>query len=253
MPGRPHEFSSCDVIELRQYTLRPGTFDRLLDLFQTSLIAGLEESGMRLGGLFQDCADPDRFVWFRAFASMDQRRQALEDFYYGPVWRAHREIANATMIDSDDVLLLRPTEPEHRPAPSTSVRPVQARPTVSPVRAIAEVVCYPAESYTEAWLSAVVHTRLERVLGVPVAAWRTEPAANTFPGLPVREDHAFVWLAMFEDDVACQAAFRRLAMDRTWSTDIRPRIEQLAGSLQRLTLQPTTHSQHPALAAAHPW
>jgi hypothetical protein len=28
-----------------------------------------------------------------------------------PVWKAHREVANATMIDSDNALLLRPARP----------------------------------------------------------------------------------------------------------------------------------------------
>ena len=39
---------------------------------------------------------------------MATRAQALEAFYDGPVWKEHRDAANATMIDSDNVLLLRP-------------------------------------------------------------------------------------------------------------------------------------------------
>ncbi len=39
---------------------------------------------------------------------MASRAQALQDFYGGPVWKAHRETANTTMVDSDNVLLLRP-------------------------------------------------------------------------------------------------------------------------------------------------
>jgi hypothetical protein len=42
---------------------------------------------------------------------MTSRAKALTDFYSGPVWKAHREAANATMIDSDNVLLLRPAVP----------------------------------------------------------------------------------------------------------------------------------------------
>jgi hypothetical protein len=42
---------------------------------------------------------------------MPSRAQALKDFYGGPVWKAHREAANATMIDSDNVLLLHPATP----------------------------------------------------------------------------------------------------------------------------------------------
>ncbi len=36
---------------------------------------------------------------------------ALGAFYGGPVWREHRDKFNDTMIDSDDVLLLRPSGP----------------------------------------------------------------------------------------------------------------------------------------------
>jgi hypothetical protein len=39
---------------------------------------------------------------------MPARHDALATFYDGPVWRAHRNDANATMRDSDNVLLLRP-------------------------------------------------------------------------------------------------------------------------------------------------
>ena len=34
---------------------------------------------------------------------MTSRAKALNDFYDVPVWKAHREAANATMIDSDNV------------------------------------------------------------------------------------------------------------------------------------------------------
>ncbi|MFJ6951180.1 NIPSNAP family protein [Micromonospora aurantiaca (nom. illeg.)] len=115
---------------MRRYALRPGHFDDLQRVFQPWFIAGQEHAGMRLGGQFRDRNDPDRFVWFRGFASMDQRREALESFYSGPLWQAHRDAANATMIDSDDVLLLRPTEPDHRPG--VSVATGQPGPTVDP-------------------------------------------------------------------------------------------------------------------------
>src|SRR5437763_1109820 len=42
---------------------------------------------------------------------MPSRAHALKDFYGGPVCKAHREAANATMIDSDNVLLLHPATP----------------------------------------------------------------------------------------------------------------------------------------------
>lgn len=60
---------------------------------------------------FRDLHDPDRFVWLRGLADMPSRAEALGRFYGGPVWKTHKDQANATMIDSDDVLLLRPVAP----------------------------------------------------------------------------------------------------------------------------------------------
>ncbi len=67
---------------------------------------------MRILGQFRDLADPDRFVWVRDFPDMEARTRALEGFYSGPVWKEHSPVANATMIDHTNVLLLRPAGPE---------------------------------------------------------------------------------------------------------------------------------------------
>lgn len=54
---------------------------------------------------------------------MDSRAEALAAFYEGPVWERHREEANATMVSSDDVLLLRPPEPGAAFADTTAAPP----------------------------------------------------------------------------------------------------------------------------------
>lgn len=244
MTTPPTHFADCPVVELRRYTLRPGAFDRLLDIFQTSLLDGLEHSGMRVGGQFRDTRRPDRFVWMRGFASMDQRRAALTDFYYGPVWRAHREAANDTMLDSDDVFLLRATDPPHRASPADAGS-TAAGPTTSAVRAIAEVIAYPADPGTDAWLAGEFHAGLEARLGTAVAAWRTEPAANTFPALPVRTEHAFVWLAVFDDADSLDTATQRLADDVAWVAASAARLAGAGASVERMELQPTARSRHP--------
>ncbi len=59
-------------------------------------------------GLFRDLDDPDRFVWLRGFPDMAARLAALETFYNSDLWWSHRDAVNATLVDSDDVLLLRP-------------------------------------------------------------------------------------------------------------------------------------------------
>ena len=102
----------CPVVELRQYTLKPGQRDTLIDLFERHFIESQEAAGMTLVGQFRDRRREDRFVWLRGFANMETRHKALETFYGGPVWAAHRSAANTTMLDTSDVLLLRPARPE---------------------------------------------------------------------------------------------------------------------------------------------
>ena len=101
----------CPVVKLRQYILHPGKRDVLIDLFDREFIETQEALGIKIIGQFRDLDHPDRFVWLRGFRDMTSRAKALSDFYGGPVWKAHREAANATMIDSDNVLLLRPALP----------------------------------------------------------------------------------------------------------------------------------------------
>ncbi|MFD7906212.1 NIPSNAP family protein [Kitasatospora sp. NPDC059747] len=154
---------SLNIVEFRQYTLHPGTRETLIELFEREFVTGQEAVGITLGGRFRDLDDPDRFVWVRAFPDMAHRRRALEAFYTGPVWRAHRDAANATMIDSDDVLLLR-------------------GPGFAPERGAREVVatvCEPSDV-------AAFDEYAARHLGPHHALHRTEHAENDYPALPVR-------------------------------------------------------------------
>src|SRR5213082_1172039 len=101
----------CPIVELRQYTLHPGKRDVLIDLFDREFVESQEALGMKVIGQFRDLDNPNRFVWLRGFRDMPSRAQALTDFYGGLVWKAHREAAIATMIDSDNELLLCPAKP----------------------------------------------------------------------------------------------------------------------------------------------
>ncbi len=195
------------VLELRQYTLVPGRRDDLVALFDTYFLESQDAVGGRVLGQFRDLDDPDRFVWVRAFADLASRQRALEGFYGGPVWAAHRDAANATMVDSDDVLLLRPA------ADGSGFR------TDGLVRAPAEdtgggigtasgpvvhvtVVEVPAGSESDlvAWWTAQVEPAERAAGGRPLGCLVTEPAANTFPALPVREgEHVLVGFVAYDD------------------------------------------------------
>lgn len=161
------------VVELRQYTLHPGGRDVLVTLFERELIVPQEEAGMRIVGQFHDEHDADKFVWLRGFGDMETRRHALSTFYGGPTWRTHRDAANATMIDSDDVHLLRPAHVGAQWGRSADGRPSRLVVDVFPV----------AEADTDAAIAALDASRRHE----HVATLRTDHSPNTFPALPVRE------------------------------------------------------------------
>ena len=107
------------VFELRQYMLHPGQRDILVDVFDDNFVEGQEAAGIRVIGQYRDLDDPDRFVWLRSFPDMESRKVALTKLYSGPIWKAHGRVASGTMVDSDNVLLLRPLRPDTVFAPST--------------------------------------------------------------------------------------------------------------------------------------
>lgn len=231
--------AAASVVELRQYTLRPGCRDTLVELFERELTEPQEALGMRVGGVFHDRRDPDRFVWFRGFADLAARHRALTAFYSGPVWAEHRTAANATMLATDDVLLLRPTSP---PRPVAAPAPPPADGTEWAVVTVYE---HPADEELTRWFTVDAQPLLEDVLGVSVGAWRTEPTPNTVPALPVRDGaNAFVWTATFADEDHYRDAWAALLADHDWRRLVAPRLTEALTAHQHLDLRPTARSAH---------
>lgn len=191
------------VVELRQYTLHPGHRDRLIDLFEREFVESQEACGMDLLGQFRDLDDADRFVWLRGFRDMPSRAAALASFYGGPVWKAHREAANATMIDSDNVLLLRPARADTGfAAASRAAIGAQA-----PAAGLVVAMIWSLPSGVDADFGDVIERRVAPIVqaagGTLLARFVSESAMNTFPALPVREgENVVVCFAGFADAAA---------------------------------------------------
>lgn len=234
----------CAVLELRQYTLKRGQRDALVWLFENFLLEPQEAAGMQVLGQFQDLDDPDRFVWLRGFPDMARRAEALQAFYGGPVWATHRDAANATMADSDDVLLLRPVGAGF--SPENRRRGPDARGS-RPAARLEAVVC-PVEAHTEdqawRWFDTRLAPRL-RAEGVEVlGSFVTETAANNFPRLPVREgERVFVWFARFDSAGALAAWESRRESLADWRRDEAALRAMLAGPPTVLRLAPTARSR----------
>jgi quinol monooxygenase YgiN len=237
----PQVHDTSGVIELRQYTLHAGKRETLIDLFEHHFIPGQEATGIRVQGQFRDSSDPNRFVWLRGFRDMASRAEALKSFYGGPAWKAHREEANATMADSDDVLLLKPVDDN---AGFTLPR---ERGAGSRVTSLVVATIYLLQAPVDASFLRFFETRMRPVMvetgSAPIARFQTEPAENNFPALPVRKgEHAFVWFSAFENASEYDNHQSRLVASPEYAR-VRPELEKLLKSpVQRLKLVPTRQS-----------
>lgn len=228
------------VVELRQYTLYGGKRDTLISLFEQNFIEPQNALGAHVLGTFRDLDDPDRFVWIRGFRDMPARRQTLDAFYGGPIWKAHRNEANATMVDSDNVLLLRPASqgqglPER--APNYAVDGTYG----ATIFYIGDVGASQFADFFDSSLlplltAAGAHT---------IARLVSEESPNNFPRLPVREhDRTFVWLARWttlKDHDEFLARFRSLSAWRD-SAPVSV-LSALMRKPEQLRLIPTRRSQ----------
>jgi len=229
---------------------------------------------MHIVGQFRDLDDPDRFVWLRGFTDLPARAEALQNFYYGPVWRARSAEANPTMVDSDNALLLKPIElgPAY-PALDAPRPPVGA--TEVPDSVIAGAIYHRAKQGAGATdrYAGSVDRHTERDVGaigttvppddgfveffaeqvVPVltdtgavlsATFETLVAENNFPALPLRDETVLAWFATFPDDAAYEAHRSRLEASPTWQNKVLPELTcRSAARPQNLHLRPTARSQ----------
>lgn len=211
------------VIELRDYTLHPGQRDVLIELFEREFIESQEALGMQVPAHFRDRDDPDRFVWFRGFADMDARGRALPAFYReGEAWRTHRQAANATMRDSDNVLLLREAWAGSGFMPTPERPPVGAAPaTTGCIVAVTYAFAQAPDAALCGFFRDTVLPLATELGARPLATFATEYAANNFPALPVREgEHVIVSVSAFADAAAHANFAYAIATDARWQREV---------------------------------
>ena len=202
---------------------------------------------MKIIGQFRDLDHQDRFVWLRGFRDMNSRAKALGDFYGGPVWKIHREAANETMIDSDNVLLLRPA----LPTSGFSLENLKRPPVGSdeePTSLVVTTIYYFARSVAPDFINFFEHMlrSVAASLGATICAYFvTEKSENTFPALPVRAgENVFVWFSTFPDLMAYENYVAALSRSEVWRGEISTALTRyLERTPEVLKLSPTARSQ----------
>jgi hypothetical protein len=232
----------CPVVELRQYALHPGQRDTLIELFEREFLSSQEAVGMTVIGQFRNVDDPASFVWLRGFPNMRARAQSLRDFYGGPIWKAHREAANATMIDSDNVLLLRP-------ARKGSGFSKQLGRAGGPSTGVVLATIYYFDAPVNNDFIAFFEQKLKPIATEDGASFLayfvTESSANNFPALPVREnENVFVWFMNFSDQASYERYSGAISKSQRWRAEVSSTLaKQLIKEPEILRLIPTTHSR----------
>jgi heme-degrading monooxygenase HmoA len=229
------------VYDFRNYTMQPGQRDVLIDLFEREFIESQEALGTRVVATFRNLDDPDRFVWIRGFDTLATRAAALNGFYSGPIWQANRTAANATIIDSDDVLQLRPIAGD-------VTRGAQNRPPIGaaaiPETLIVATTYFLADHQDHAFAGRYgreVLPILREIGAEPFASFATEHAPNRYPRLPVREtETVFVTLSYF---ASAEAHREHMSASSAAWRDVAGVVQpSIIAPTQTLRLQPTARS-----------
>ena len=106
--GKSERF--VQVIELRNYLMRPRHRDEFIAGFEDKIMDTLNARGNLVLGQFTVKDSPDNFFWIRGFKDMQSRLKCLKGFYSSEYWSRHVYIPQAHVINYNNVYLLKPVD-----------------------------------------------------------------------------------------------------------------------------------------------
>jgi len=189
------------VIEFRRYTIKEGERKHFAQYFEGFFPEAFQQLGAIAVGSFFERKNQSTFTWIRAFHTIDDRAVVNAAFYYGPLWREHSRTLNNLMIDSDNVMLLRPLSSDRGLVVLPAVYPVTEANGAQGV-VVAQIFAIKANSVDDFAKQAEPIFGSYRAAGAHEAGVLvTLDVVNNFPQLPVRADGPYlVWLGIVRDD-----------------------------------------------------
>ena len=200
------------VIELRRYQIKPGRRADFAAYFESYFPEAFQQLGAIAFGQFFERQNTEAFTWLRGFKDMDARAVVNAAFYYGAVWKEHRTTLNDLIVDSDNVLLLRPLDPDSGVTVLPAVDPIKELQGAGGV-VVAQIFALKPRSVERFAQQAAASFAGYREAGMRQAGVLvTLDASNNFPQLPVRTDGPYlVWLGLAKDDQLLDSKFNPLA------------------------------------------
>lgn len=233
--------SDYSVVEFRRYTIKPGERERFARRFESFFPGAIQQTGAIVAGEFLERANPYMFTWIRCFHDMDDRARLNAALYYGPVWKEHRTQMNELLVDSDNVLLLRPLDPQGGVAILPAVDPA-GEPSGPRGVVVAQVFRIVPEKTLVLQQQATRVFDAYRVAGAREAGMLVSlETPNNFPQLPIRTDGPYlVWLGILKEDETLEKSFRKLAEEAAHSLS---EAGILRSSPELIVLDPAPYSR----------
>jgi hypothetical protein len=229
------------VIEFRRYTIKEGQREHFAKRFESYFPEAIQQTGAIVAGEFMERANRSMFTWIRGFHDLDDRARLNAALYNGPVWKEHRSQMNDLLLDSDNVLLLHPLDPQRGVAILAAVDPAKEANGAQGI-VVAQIFALKQDSlktFPQQAESAFASYRATgaRETGVLV----TLDVPNNFPQLPIRTDGPYlVWLGVLKDDATFERRFAPLAEQAAQSLSA---AGLLRGDTELVVLDPAPRSR----------
>ena len=198
---------NINVLELRNYLLKPNMADEFNSYFNKHFVKPMTElSGYTLGQ-FQIKGVNDRFVWLRGFTDMSTRVKFLNDFYINSLsWKEFGSGANAMMINSDNVYLLRPLTKGKNAAEQSETINSNFLQTDKGITVIDFYICNSTLDKTIDLFNTSYLPFLKTLNIEDISLWVSEMTENDFPRLPVFQDkNLLVTISNYKNEKEYQA------------------------------------------------
>lgn len=201
-----------DVIELRRYPIAPGKRSDFAKYYEAWFPAAFEQIGILVFGEFFERGTQNNFTWIRGFHTVQDHAVANPQFYYGPVWREHKALANSLLPGIDDnVLELHALNAQTEVPALPAVDPV-AEPNGAQGVVVAEIYSVKQgaiQPFSERALKAFSRYNVPGVRAAGVLVTLEGP--NNFPLLPFRTDGPYlVDLHILRDQSVLKETFEPL-------------------------------------------
>lgn len=234
------------ILELRMYTVRKGRRDEMIELFDRELIEPREDVGIQIIGQFRDVDNSKRWTWLQGFNDMQSRAEALNAFYTSSAWKANAKAANATIVDSGNVLLLHPARPDSGFKLKVGKRPPRES-TMPQAGFVSATIYYFDEPVSEEFIEyfeEIMRPILKKCGAKLLGYFVTEESPNSYARLAIREgEHVFVWLAGFPESEAHERWIRQLKESKAWG-EVQSSIKKfIIKEPETMRLTPTPRSR----------